>query len=31
MLEWLGLENGDEFDAEEFDIDATNELLRDGY
>lgn len=31
MLEWLGLENADDFDPEEFDIDTTNELLRDGY
>lgn len=31
MLEWLGLENADEFDPEEFDVDTTNELLRDGY
>ena len=30
MLEWLGLEEADEFDPEEFDADSTNELLRDG-
>jgi len=31
ILEWLGLENAEEFDPEAFDIDTTNELLRDGY
>ncbi len=30
-LEWLGLNNASEFDPEDFDVDATNELLRDGY
>lgn len=29
MLEWLGLENADEYDPEEFDVDVVNEVLRD--
>jgi hypothetical protein len=30
-LEWLGLNTASEFDPEEFDVETTNELLRDGY
>ena len=31
MLEWLGIENAEEFDPEEFDAVTANEMLRDGY
>lgn len=30
-LEWLRLNNASEFDPEDFDVDTTNDLLRDGY
>ena len=31
MLEWLGIDRAEDFDPEEFDVDTTNGLLRDGY